>query len=46
MRTSEISQVIRENTARYALFRWEATDNQGWLKDISALDSLNNLIDE
>ena len=33
MRTVEISQVIRENTARYNLFRWTATDSQWWLKD-------------
>ena len=33
MRTSEISQVIRENTARYTLFRWTATDENGGLKE-------------
>lgn len=33
MRTSEISQVIRENTARYTLFRGTATDANGWLKE-------------
>lgn len=33
MRTVEISQVIKESTARYSLFRWNATDNQWWLKN-------------
>ena len=33
MRTVEISQVIRESTARYSLFRWNATDKDGWLKE-------------
>lgn len=26
-----ISWIIKENTARYTLFRWETTDEQGWL---------------
>lgn len=32
MRTIEISQVIKESTARYSLFRWSATDEQWWMK--------------
>lgn len=43
MRTPEISQVIKENTARYTLFVWEATDEQGWAKDMSAIDKLNSV---
>ena len=31
MRTVEISQVIKESTARYSLFRWDATDKEGGL---------------
>jgi hypothetical protein len=38
MRTVEISQVIKESTARYSLFRWNATDSQGWLKWIDNID--------
>lgn len=40
MRTSEISQVIRENTARYTLFRWSATDNEWGLKNIESIEIL------
>lgn len=36
MRTVEISQVIKESTARYSLFRWDATDRNGWLKNTVA----------
>ena len=32
MKTIEISQVIKENTARYSLFRWSATDDKWGLK--------------
>ena len=32
MRTVEISQVIKESTARYSLFRWDATDDKWGLK--------------
>lgn len=32
MRTVEISQVLKESTARYSLFRWTATDDEWWLK--------------
>jgi hypothetical protein len=38
MRTVEISQVIKESTARYSLFRWNATDEQGGLKGIENID--------
>lgn len=34
MRTVEISQVLRESTARYTLFRWTATDSSGWAKEV------------
>lgn len=34
MRTVEISQVIKESTARYSLFRWNATDSEWWLKEV------------
>ncbi len=33
MRTVEISQVLKESTARYSLFRWSATDEQWGLKE-------------
>lgn len=32
MRTTEISQVIKESTARYTIFRWDATDEKWWMK--------------
>lgn len=40
MRTVEISQVIKESTARYSLFRWSATDNEWGLKWIDSIDIL------
>lgn len=40
MRTVEISQVIKENTARYSLFRWNATDSEWGLKWIDSIDIL------
>lgn len=40
MRTVEISQVIKESTARYSLFRWNATDEQWGLKGIESIDIL------
>lgn len=40
MRTVEISQVIKESTARYSLFRWSATDKEWWLKGIESIDIL------
>ena len=46
MRTSEISQVIRENTARYTLFRWTATDENGGLKEWYRNKSTEELIKE
>ena len=30
-----VSWIIKENTARYTLFRWEATDEQGGIKDMT-----------
>lgn len=35
MRSSEISQVIKENTARYTLFKWDVTDKEWWLNQIT-----------
>jgi hypothetical protein len=35
MRASEISNVIKENTARYTLFRWTATGKDGGLKEVT-----------
>lgn len=40
MRTIEISQVIKESTARYSLFRWSATDKEWGLKQIESIDIL------
>jgi hypothetical protein len=44
MRTVEISQVIKESTARYSLFRWSATDDK-WglnsLKDMTTSELLS-----
>jgi len=40
MRTPEISSVIKENTARYTLFRWTATDEEWGLKLTS--DEIDN----
>lgn len=38
MRTVEISQVIKESTARYSLFRWNATDSEWGLKDTVTIE--------
>lgn len=38
MRTVEISQVIKESTARYSLFRWSATDNDWGLKETVTIE--------
>ena len=40
MRTVEISQVIKESTARYTIFRGSATDSEGGLKNIDSIDIL------
>ncbi len=40
MRTVEISQVLKESTARYSLFRWSATDKDWGLKGIESIDIL------
>ena len=40
MRTVELSQVLKESTARYSLFRWSATDEQWGLKQIESIDIL------
>lgn len=28
------SEIAKESTARYSLFRWSATDNEWWLKEV------------
>lgn len=38
MRTVEISQVIKESTARYSLFRGNATDEQWGLKETVTIE--------
>ena len=38
MRTVEISQVIKESTARYSLFRWSATDSGWGLKETVTIE--------
>ena len=38
MRTVEISQVLKESTARYSLFRWSATDEQWGLKETVTIE--------
>ncbi len=30
------SEIAKESTARYSLFRWDATDRNGWLKNTVA----------
>lgn len=40
MRTVEISQVIKESTARYSLFKWDATDREWGLKNVDTIDIL------
>ena len=34
MKASEVSQVIAENTRRYTILRWNATDENGWIKKV------------
>lgn len=45
MKATEISQVIKENTARYTLFKWNVTDDQWGMKELSQekQDKLNAL---
>lgn len=42
---SDLNNWDKEAKARYSLFRWEVTDSEWGLKDQSALDSLNSLLD-
>lgn len=42
MRTVEISQVIKENTARYTLFKGKATDENGWYNGSDLLLDIQN----
>ena len=39
----DISTIIKESSARYTLFSWEATDSKWWMKT-SAVDKLNELL--
>lgn len=41
MRTVEISSVAKESAARYTIFRGAATDNEGALKDTSAIKNMS-----
>lgn len=43
IRATEISQIIKDNSARYTLFSWEATDSKWWMRT-SAVDKLNELL--
>lgn len=44
IRVTEISQVAKESTARYTTFRWEVTDEKGWLKKNIAEMSIEELL--
>lgn len=41
MRVTEISQVIKDNTARYTLFRWDATNLEWWSKLPAIIQIIN-----
>lgn len=41
---SDVNNWDKEAKARYTIFRWEATDNEWGLKDVSAIDKLNDLL--
>ena len=34
IRPTEISQVIKDSSWRYQIFKWEATDKDWWLKEV------------
>jgi hypothetical protein len=34
MRLWEISTALAESTRRYTLLKWDATDEQGWIKQV------------
>lgn len=40
---SDVNNWDKEAKARYTIFRWDATDEEGGLKDASVLDKLNSL---
>ena len=40
---SDVNNWDKEAKARYTIFRWDATDGEGGLKDASVLDKLNSL---
>lgn len=44
IRPTEISQVIKDSSWRYQIFKWDITDNNWWMKNIWALETLNNLL--
>lgn len=39
-----MNEILDKAKTRVTLLWWDATDENGWLKDTKALDSLNNLI--
>ena len=42
MRIWEISTALAESTRRYTLLKWDATDEQGWLKEVLISVSLDD----
>lgn len=42
---SDVNNWDKAAQARYTIFRWDVTDDKGGMKDQSALDSLNNLLE-
>lgn len=44
MKTWEISQTIRENTARYTIFKWDITDEEWWMKNNASDMSTEELL--
>ena len=43
---SDVNNWDKEAKARYTIFRWDATDESGGMKDVSAIDKLKSLLDE
>jgi len=41
---SDVNNWDKEAKARYTIFRWDVTDETGGIKDINAIDKLNELI--
>jgi hypothetical protein len=42
LRPWEISAALAESTRRYTLLKWDATDEQGWLKEVLISVSLDD----